>query len=108
MARKRDDEPEQLDTSPPVNDAYTGMLAIALLALIGGSVLLYLDASQYEFKQPSKTLPAKPAAEATAPVSPPVSPPEKKEEPKVEEKKAPEVKPEEKKEEPKKEEEKKL
>ncbi len=37
------------DTSAPpaTNDAYTGMLAISLFALIGGCVLLYLDFSQY-------------------------------------------------------------
>ena len=29
------------------NDAYTGMLAISLLALIAGSTLLFLDYSQY-------------------------------------------------------------
>jgi hypothetical protein len=39
--------------APATNDAYTGMLAIALLALIGGCVLLYLDYSQYpDSKQP--------------------------------------------------------
>ncbi len=41
MAVKKDDAP------PATNDAYTGMLAISLLALIGGCVLLYLDYSQY-------------------------------------------------------------
>jgi hypothetical protein len=34
-------------TAPATNDAYTGMLAISLFALIGGCVLLYLDYSQY-------------------------------------------------------------
>ena len=31
------------NTSKPINDAYTGMLTISLLALIGGCVLLYMD-----------------------------------------------------------------
>lgn len=34
-------------TSMPVNDAYTGMLTISLLALIGGCVLLYMDYQNY-------------------------------------------------------------
>ncbi len=29
------------------NDAYTGMLAISLLAMIAGSALLFLDYQQY-------------------------------------------------------------
>lgn len=40
------------DTAPASSDAYTGMLAIALLALIIGSVMLYLDFSQYPEKTP--------------------------------------------------------
>ena len=32
----------------PRNDAYTGLLAISFLAMVGGSVLLYLDYSDYE------------------------------------------------------------
>jgi hypothetical protein len=56
MATKRSDP-----TLPPAtNDAYTGMLAISLLALIVGSVLLYLDYSQYpDSKAP--TIPKAPA-----------------------------------------------
>jgi hypothetical protein len=49
----------------PVNDAYTGMLAISLLALLTGCVLLYLDYEQYGDKpapkitrEPSKARPA--------------------------------------------------
>lgn len=37
MARTRDAGPK------PRNDAYTGLLGIALLALVGGCVLMYLD-----------------------------------------------------------------
>lgn len=35
-------------TAKPRNDAYTGLLAISFLAMVGGSVLLYLDYSDYE------------------------------------------------------------
>jgi hypothetical protein len=48
MAKKSDTS----DTAPATSDAYTGMLAISLLALIGGSVLLYLDYQQYPEKTP--------------------------------------------------------
>jgi hypothetical protein len=40
------------DAIKPTNDAYTGMLAISLLALIIGGVLLFLDYSQYSEKPP--------------------------------------------------------
>jgi hypothetical protein len=50
-------------TAPPAtNDAYTGMLAISLFALIGGCVLLYLDYSQY----PDSKGPTPPKAPAIA------------------------------------------
>ena len=35
------------------NDAYTGLLAISFLALVGGCVLLYLDYEQYGDKAPT-------------------------------------------------------
>jgi hypothetical protein len=34
------------------NDAWTGMLAISLLALLAGCAFLYLDYSQYPTKDP--------------------------------------------------------
>ena len=77
MAVKKTD-----DAPPATNDAYTGMLAISLLALIGGCVLLYLDFSQYpDSKGP------------TVPKAPPIATPAKdgapaKVEPKVVEPKA--------------------
>ncbi|MCE9532510.1 MAG: hypothetical protein K8T89_15525 [Planctomycetes bacterium] len=37
-----------------VNDAYTGILAISFLAMVGGTVLLYLDYQNYEGKAPPK------------------------------------------------------
>jgi hypothetical protein len=36
----------------PKSDAYTGLLAISLGAMIVGCVLLYLDMSQYPDKKP--------------------------------------------------------
>ncbi len=41
------------DTAPATNDAYTGMLAISLIALIAGCALLFLDYSQYTDKPPA-------------------------------------------------------
>ncbi len=38
----------------PSNDAYTGMLAISLLALIAGAALLWLDYSRYPTTKPPK------------------------------------------------------
>lgn len=40
------------EDSKPANDAWTGMLAISLLALLAGCALLYLDFSQYPSKDP--------------------------------------------------------
>jgi hypothetical protein len=45
-------ELDEQDTSRATNDAYTGMLAISLIALMMGSVLLFLDWSQYPDKVP--------------------------------------------------------
>ena len=51
------DSTETKDTGVPKNDAYTGMLVISLLALILGSVLLYLDKSQYPENPPNYSAP---------------------------------------------------
>jgi hypothetical protein len=72
-------------TSRPTNDAYTGMLAIALLALIAGSALMFLDFSQYPTGKPNplpkqKDTPALPKVDAPKAVEP--SPDDKKDEPK--------------------------
>jgi hypothetical protein len=53
------------DTSVARNDAYTGMLAISLIALLAGTVLLFLDYSQYPDKSPAKV--AKVAPETAIP-----------------------------------------
>jgi len=71
MARKTD-SPE---SAPATSDAYTGMLAIALLALIVGCVLLYLDYSQYPEKTPPAPKYAPPAAGGPAPAPAPAAPP---------------------------------
>jgi hypothetical protein len=50
---------EQEDTTRATNDAYTGMLAISLIALLVGCALLYLDYSQYPSGDPPRvTAPA--------------------------------------------------
>lgn len=66
----------ELGLSRPVNDAWTGMLAISLLALIGGGVLLWLDYSQYPTTDPPKRVSA-PAVigGAGAPKAPDPAPP---------------------------------
>ena len=58
---------ETTTAAPAVNDAYTGMLAISLIALVVGCLLLYLDYSQY----PDSKQPVVPKAPAIAvPASP--------------------------------------
>jgi hypothetical protein len=51
-AAKNKDRTEE--TSKATNDAYTGMLAISLLALVTGAILLFLDYNQYPDKNPPK------------------------------------------------------
>ncbi len=48
--------------APPRNDVYVGLLIISLLAMIAGTVLLFLDYSAYAEKP--KDLPPRPAASA--------------------------------------------
>lgn len=52
--------------APATNDAYTGMLAISLLALLAGCALLYLDYSQYAEKPPATPPKAPPVATGAA------------------------------------------
>jgi outer membrane biosynthesis protein TonB len=75
-------------TSRPTNDAYTGMLAIALLALIAGSALMYLDYSQYPMRKPDPLPKAPVLLPKSEPPAPKVeAPDEKKDETKKDEKK---------------------
>ncbi len=46
---------ETSDTGVASNDAYTGLLAISLIALIVGSALLFLDYSQHSATPPRVT-----------------------------------------------------
>jgi hypothetical protein len=65
--------------TPPRSDAYTGLLAISLGAMIIGCVLLFLDASQYPDKKPElPPAPSKPQAAQAQPAAPPVGAPAKK------------------------------
>jgi hypothetical protein len=54
------------ETSKARNDAYTGMLVVSLIALLTGTVLLYLDYSQYPDKNPPKVLKVAPEAPLAA------------------------------------------
>jgi hypothetical protein len=54
---------EIFEETKPTNDAWTGMLAISLLALIVGCLLLFLDFSQYPSKDPG-AVPKAAAAQA--------------------------------------------
>jgi hypothetical protein len=78
MAKKTKDEEEtqtESDGSIAVNDAWTGMLAVSLLALIIGSGFLYYDYQQYNEDPPK-------VSKFTQ--TPPGAGPAKKEIPKVE------------------------
>jgi len=79
-------------TYRPTTDAYTGMLAISLVALIAGSVFLFMDYSQYPDrapKPPEKVAPAqeKPVAPPPKAEAPPPAPAEKKDDEKKDEEK---------------------
>ncbi|MCS7020609.1 MAG: hypothetical protein NZU63_02125 [Gemmataceae bacterium] len=54
------EEPATLARRPPApkprNDAYVMMLGITFLSLIVGCVLMYLDAAQYEGKNPPQAV----------------------------------------------------
>lgn len=68
------------DASRAVNDAWTGMLAISLLVLIGGCVLLWLDFSHYPSTDPPKRITAPaviaaPKGDPPAPKEPPAKDP---------------------------------
>jgi hypothetical protein len=53
----------------PRNDAYTGLLAISLLAMVVSCVLLYLDYSQYGDQKPP-VMPKIPSSPGGVPLAP--------------------------------------
>lgn len=64
-------EIDEQDTTRATNDAYTGMLAISLIALLVGCALLYLDYSQYPGTPPKVTAPAPPpSGQPQPPIAP--------------------------------------
>jgi hypothetical protein len=64
------------DAPPPRSDAYTGLLAISLGAMVIGCLLLYLDWSQYPQKAPpAQAPPIKYQAGEAAPPAPPAGAP---------------------------------
>jgi hypothetical protein len=64
---------ETSDTGVASNDAYTGLLAISLIALLVGSLLLFLDYSQHSGTPPRPA--TIPKFEAPKNLPPPVVPP---------------------------------
>lgn len=74
MARTRSPFDEPIAAPQPASDAYTGLLALSLLAMIASCVILYLDYAQYGTnKAPSVNIPAPgpktPAINQGSPVS---------------------------------------
>lgn len=70
------------------NDAYTGMLAISLIAMIAGSALLFLDYQQYPDQAPPPIKKSAPSLlKAEPPPTPEKAPEQPKEESKADEKK---------------------
>jgi len=64
-------EIDEQDTTRATNDAYTGMLAISLIALIVGCALLYFDFSQYPSSTPPKVTAPPPSTGGQPPPPPP-------------------------------------
>ena len=60
---------DEQDTTRATNDAYTGMLAISLIALIAGCALLFLDWNQYPDKDPPKVKAPTPSLVAPPPAA---------------------------------------
>lgn len=68
-----DDAYDDADKVPSKNNAYTGMLAITLVAFIGAAVLLFLDSSEIEkatnIAAPSFNVPSLGASATAAPAN---------------------------------------
>jgi hypothetical protein len=75
MARTRG---RDVEFAAPKSDAYTGLLAISLGAMIIGCLMLYLDYSTYPTQKPpqapSPTV-VVPASASAVPPTPPATPP---------------------------------
>jgi hypothetical protein len=67
-ARSRGRLADPLPEAKPSSDAYVGLLAISLVAMVVGTVFLTLDYMQYEGKAPAKVTYTPPAAPTTPPV----------------------------------------
>jgi hypothetical protein len=63
-ARSRGRLADPLPEDKPASDAYVGLLAISLVAMIVGTVFLTLDYLQYDSKVPAKVTYQPPAAPA--------------------------------------------
>jgi hypothetical protein len=76
--KDKDDKPKRSESPRPKNDAYVMMLFITLLAIIGGTALMYLDYDEYGSKNPpSVPIPNAPKlGEGTS--TPPVTTPDGK------------------------------
>ncbi len=64
----------ELAPAPPRNDAYTALLLISLVAMLAGTLLLFLDYSRYPSGKPPQP-PGRTAAPANVPASPPTAAP---------------------------------
>jgi hypothetical protein len=79
VSRTRGRADRETATAPPRSDAYTGLVAISLVAMITASVLLFLDYNQYPKKKPdpppapSAVKPQAPQAGSGAPAPAPTS-----------------------------------
>lgn len=54
MARRRDDDEDDDDRKPaPKSDAYVGLMVITLLAVLAGSVLMFMDNEELMASNPT-------------------------------------------------------
>ena len=68
-ARSRGRLADPLPEDKPASDAYVGLLAISLVAMVVGTIFLAMDYLQYDSKLPAKVTYSPPAA--SAPTAPP-------------------------------------
>jgi hypothetical protein len=75
MARSRGREERALPEAPPQNDAYTGLLAISLVATLTGLIFVWMDWSDYSSKPPPVKAPASISQVEPSSTSPAPAPP---------------------------------